>query len=727
MRKYMRRPLLVGAVILILLVGAAGWIIPMKIHASSGRAGAATTPITHAVFIMMENHTFDNMFGTFPGANGVTEARSPNPVPQDFIHDGTSAIASIDGGKMDKFLAEGKVQFTQADIPNYWSYAQQFSLGDNFFTSLATSSTPNHLSMIAAQNNGIFETAAEKGCSSAANTGIPSRTKAGAGYSSYPCYTIPTILSSLDNASISWRYYSDVSIWNAPKMIQGYANSKNDVSSADFIPDVNNNNLPSVSWITPPNNTSNHPPQLIEPGENYVTSIVNAIMNSSYWSNTAIFVTWDDFGGFYDHVAPPVLDGLGLGPRVPLIVISPYAKSGFINHSLGEFSSFVKFIEANWDLPSLGQRDSLSQIDNLMDYFDFGQHPLPPLILKPVSYSTALIVPVGTKQFGRQYRIHGALNYLLGSDKQNFVYSVIYTLSTQPIEHNVIIDNTPYPMNPVASYSGGVLYQYTTKLPPGNHTFTFSFTDSAGTYTLPDNGVPWSYPRVEAFEVSHSVKPAVALPGQTVTYTAKYLSFTDTAPTLAEVEIDGIDYPMQKSSGTDYSKGVTYTYTTNTLSVDEHNYHFLFDDGSGVGVAEDEGGGTPIITNTILSQSSVSPTSGTNSTPFTFQTTYTDVTGAAPTSALLYVGTTSYPLTQVPGGSYQTGVVFKTTLTLPNGHYKFYFVFANANTGWADPFAPFAYAGPNVGSNAQPVRPGTLVESSDNTDPFPSLNLDNNI
>lgn len=726
MRNHTRRPLLIGAIVLILLMGAAGWLIPMKIRASSQHAEAATTPITHAVFIMMENHTFDNMFGTFPGANGVTEAHSPNPVPQDFIHDGTSAIASIDGGKMDKFLAEGKIQFTQSDIPNYWSYAQQFALGDNFFTSLATSSTPNHLSMIAAQNNGLFETAAEKGCSSAANTDIPSRTYTGSGYRSYPCYNIPTILSSLDKANISWRYYSDVDIWNAPQMIQGYSNSKNDVSPTDFIPDVENNNLPSVSWITPPSELSNHPPQLIEPGENYVTSIMNAIMQSSYWSNTAIFITWDDFGGFYDHVAPPVLDGVGLGPRVPLLVISPYVKSGFINHSLGEFSSFVKFIEKNWNLPSLGQRDSLPQIDDLMDYFDFGQNPLSPLILKPVPYSTSLIVPVGTKQFGRQYRIHGALNYLLGSEKQYFVYSVIYIRSTKPTAHNVIIDNTPYAMSPVASYSGGVLYQYKTKLPPGNHTFSFSFTDSAGTYVLPNNGVPWSDPRVEAFEVAHSVKPVYALPGQTVTYTAKYLSFTGTPPTLAEVEIDGVDYPMQKSSSeNNYIQGVTYTYKTNSLSVDEHNYRFLFDDGSGVGVAEDEGGGAPIITNTILSNSSVSPTSGNNTTPFTFQTTYTDVTGAAPTTALLYVGTTSYPLTQVPGGTYKTGVVFKTMIKLPNGHHSFYFVFANANTSWADPFSPFTYAGPNVGSNAQSIQPGTLIESSDNDNPFPSLDDDN--
>lgn len=729
MQKYLRQPLLLGIAFLAIIAISVSWLLPMGLRASAFQPGATTTPIKHAVFIQMENHTFDNMFGTFPGANGVTEPEGPNPVPQDYIHDGTSAIANIDGGKMDKFPAEGHVQYTQADIPNYWSYAQNFTLGDDFFTSLATSSTPNHLSMISAQDSGIFETSAQKGCASTANSDVPSKQTSGTGYYSYPCYNIPNILSDLDSHSISWRYYTETTIWDAPSLLQGYTHSANDVSTTQFIPDVTNHNLPNVSWITPPNDSSNHPPQMWEPGENFVTGIVNAIMNSSYWSNTAIFLTWDDFGGFYDHVAPPVLDGLGLGPRVPLIVISPYARSGVVVHSEGEFSSFVKFIEMNWSLPSLGQRDALPQIDNLKDYFNFQQTPLPPLVLKPVKYSTALIVPVGTKQVGRAYQIHGAVNYLLGSSKQVFVYSVIFTPSTTPTQHDVVIDNVHYAMSPVTTYSGGTLYQYKAKLAPGNHTFTFSFTDSNGSYVLPNNGVPFSGPQVEAFQVSHGLKPPFALPGQTITYTAKYVSFTNTAPTEADVEIDGVDHPMQKTSGNNYAKGVTYTYTTNSLSVGEHNYHFLFDDGSGVGVAEDEGGGRPVITNTLLTNSSVSPTSGTSSTPFTFKTTYTDTNNTAPTTALLYVDSTSYPLQQVGNGSYSSGVVYQTTITLPNGHHKFYFVLANANNYWADPMSPTYYAGPNVGANAQPVASGTVIQS-DNTDddnPFPSLDLNSDI
>src|SRR5207244_11867101 len=138
-----------------------------------------------------------------------------------------------------------------------------------------------------------------------------------------------------------------------------------------------------------PSNDSNHGPYQIEAGQDYVTSAVNAIMQSKYWANTAIFLTWDDWGGLYDHVVPPVIDGVGLGPRVPLIVISPYAIAGHISSVQGEFSSFVKFIEADYNLGegALGQRDSLSQISDLMDFFNFNQIPLQPLILNPVPYS----------------------------------------------------------------------------------------------------------------------------------------------------------------------------------------------------------------------------------------------------------------------------------------------------------------------------------------------------
>jgi len=701
-----RRLFLGGAALLALVALSATWFIAPGIHASTNRSKTATTPITHAVFIMMENHTFDNFFGQFPGANGITEAPAPDPVSQDYIHSGTAVTAEIDGGKMDRFPLEGHVQYSQADIPNYWSYAQHFGLGDNFFTSMATSSTPNHLSMVAAQNQGIFETPPQQGCNSTANTIVSSKQTSGTGYRAFPCYTFPNILTELDQSSISWRFYSDVSIWNAPLMLQSYANSKNDVSSEDFIPDVTSNNLPSVSWITPPADTSNHPPQVNGLGENFVTNIVNTIMNSAYWANTAIFVTWDDYGGFYDHVSPPVLDGLGLGPRVPLLVISPFAKAGFINHSEGEFSSFVKFIETNWSLPSLGQRDALSQIDDLMDYFDFGQAPLPPLLLNPVPVVTALKVPTASQDL-KYSKVHGAISNLEGTTQSVNLYSVIYTLNTTPLTSNVIIDGTAFPMVAKGPANGGILYQYSTKLPHGSHTFSFSFSDSNGTYALPDNGVPWTGPTIHSFKIVSKVSPQIATPGQTVTYTATYTSFLGLAPTVAEVEIDGVDYPLQ-SSGGNYSKGVIYTYSTNALSVNDHYFRFVFDDGSGDGVTDFDGDALPTVTTLTLTHSSVNPTSGSNTTPFTFQTTYADSTGAAPTSALLYVDGTSYPLTQQPGGTYQTGVVFSTTLTLVTGKHAFFFVFSNANTSWADPFAPATYAGPNVGSNAQPVLKGTI-------------------
>ncbi|HVB61250.1 MAG TPA: hypothetical protein VNE61_08680, partial [Ktedonobacteraceae bacterium] len=287
------------------------------------------------------------------------------------------------------------------------------------------------------------------------------------------------------------------------------------------------------------------------------------------------------------------------------------------------------------------------------------------------------------------------------------LYSVIYTLNTTPLTSNVIIDGTAYPMVAKGPANGGILYQYTTKLPHGTHTFSFSFSDSNGTYALPDNGVPWTGPTIHQFKIVANVSPKIATPGQTVTYTAKYTSFLGLAPTVAEVEIDGVDYPLQ-ASGNDFSKPVTYTYSTNALSVNDHYYRFVFDDGSGDGVTDFIGAANPTVTTLTLTKSSVSPTSGLDTTPFTFQTTYADSTGAAPTSALLYVDNISYPLTQQPGGTYQTGVVFSTTLTLANGKHSFYFVFTNANTSWADPFAPAAYAGPNVGSNARPVPQGSI-------------------
>ena len=164
---------------LLVVFGAGIWrLLPVTsshtVHAGSHRAGTPSSPIQHVVIIMLENHSFDNFFGRFPNANGVTLPRATNPM-SDLNHGSAASLAAIDGGKMDQFEAPGVYQYTQADIPIYWRYAQQFGLGDKFFASYPTSSTPNHIAMVAAENGGIFETSDNRGCTSQPNNVVYSK------------------------------------------------------------------------------------------------------------------------------------------------------------------------------------------------------------------------------------------------------------------------------------------------------------------------------------------------------------------------------------------------------------------------------------------------------------------------------------------------------------------------------------------------------------------------
>jgi phospholipase C len=318
----------------------------------------AATPITHVVVIDMENHSFDSLFGTFPGVNGMVESRASDPLRSDYDHTGPATLAALDGGKLDAFPLRSKIQYKQADIPTYWAYAQKYALSDNFFSSMATSSTPNHMALVAGQTGGIDTTLFSPGCNSPANTLLYSRSVSGVNFWSYPCYAINSLPAELSAAGMSWRYYGFDDIWNAPEYISNLVNSPNDVrSSTQFINDVNAGHMATVSWVTPQGGlNSDHPPEMLEPAENFVADNVKAVMQSPYWSSTAIFVTWDDWGGFYDHVPPPVVDGVGLGPRVPLIVISPWVRSGYVSHQEAEFASIDKFIENTYGVPSLATR-----------------------------------------------------------------------------------------------------------------------------------------------------------------------------------------------------------------------------------------------------------------------------------------------------------------------------------------------------------------------------------
>jgi phospholipase C len=363
-------------------------------------AGASATqksdPIQHVVVIMEENHTFDNYFGDFPGVGAqyaLTEPAASDPAPHDIDHSGQRALFAIDGGKMNGFDPLGKVQYKQSDIPVYWSYAQHYGLGENFYTDAASSSTPNHIAMIAGQTGGNDQTIHVHGCLSPANDVVLDRDSHGDESYGQPCYNIPSIPAELTAKGLSWKYYGTAPVWDAPQYINGLKKTPG-VAATQVITDAKANNLPNVAFVTPGEDSqSDHPPQPTQPAQNFVSSIVNAVMHSSEWNSTAIFVTWDDFGGWYDHVPPPQVDGIGLGPRVPLLVISPWAKPGHISSQQGEFASFDKFIEEVFGLPSLGARDSLASTSDLMDYFNFAQTPDPKLIEPKLAYDKVLSVP----------------------------------------------------------------------------------------------------------------------------------------------------------------------------------------------------------------------------------------------------------------------------------------------------------------------------------------------
>jgi len=694
-----------------------GFIVPTLssryVHATDHAKGTATTPIQHVVVIMLENHSLDTMFGRFPGVNGATLPRASDPFTSDIDHSGPAEVAAVDGGKMDEFPLQGQVQYNQSDIPTFWSYAQQFGLGDNFFSSMESSSTPNHMSMVAGQTGGVDVTIGTPGCQSISTSILHSKNEAGNEYWGYPCYNINSLPHLLDINGLSWKYYAVTTSWDPPLLIKNISQSPNNIhSETQFIRDVKAGHLADVSWVTPGGgDPSGHPPAQMGGGENFVAQQINAVMQSQYWNNTAIFLTWDEFGGQYDHVAPPHVDGVGLGVRVPLIVISPYAKHGYISHAQSEFSSFIKFIEEDYNLPNLGARDALPQTGDLMDYFNFSQTPQPPFILSQINYQQMLKVP----SYGAANNVQAALNPIIGGSNTKYQYDVIYEPRDIPTVHNVTIDGVNHPMSPISvTHGSGTIYQYTTTLPVGTHSFTFTFTDSSGTVTLPANGVPFPGPEVHPFTVAgYNAHPNISLPGTSVTYSVKYQSPTSTAPTLAELDIDGVPHAL-KANGTNYQKGVTYTYTTSSLSIGIHYFRYRFNDGSGVAIYE--GLEKPIVTPIVLTNSGVSPTSGTASTVFTFQTTYSETNGAAPSQAILYVDNVAHPLKYV-SGSYSTGALFQVKTTLPTGNHSFGFVFTDSLSSWVDPYAPALYAGPNVGANAAPVPSGTLIIPSHDQNP----------
>jgi len=323
-------------------------------------------------------------------------------IGRDLSHAWEVAHMAWNNGKMDGFVTAEKSTITMGyydrrDIPNYWDYADNFVLDDNFFSSMMGPSFPNHL-YIASGANGPT-TLDGKWISQGGVINNPPSDFDWSGVS----FSWATLAEELSSGNTPWAWYTGSAtplkptIWDVLPLFTYFQNHPNELNehvknTQNFISDIQNNRLPAVSWIMaggwhPPGwpqvclgeSVSEHPPARPDCGMDYVTYLVNHVMQSQYWESTAFVITWDDYGGFYDHVPPPEVDKFGLGFRVPTLIVSPWAKHGFIDHTVYEFASMLKLAEANFNLPTLGARDV--KANDMMNSFNFNQPPQSPLVL----------------------------------------------------------------------------------------------------------------------------------------------------------------------------------------------------------------------------------------------------------------------------------------------------------------------------------------------------------
>jgi len=442
-----------------LLTGAVLVSLPLL----TPEAGAAVTgihKIRHVIIIMQENRSFDSYFGSYPGAvgipmkDGVPTVCSPDPQTGKCVkpyvthqdrqggasHIALASLADIAGGQMNGFVATARVgakacknpssptcingtngnpldvmgYHVQSDIPNYWAYAKNFVLQDHMFAPVSSYSLPSHLYMVSGWS---------ANCSSANPLSCVSNQMPTPVSKTNPTpFAWTDITYLLQRDKISWGYYLDhgarvgkgiraagvPAIWNVlPGFVDVHGDNQasNIQNLTNLVAQAKNGKLPSVSWIVPDAADSEHPPNLTSRGQSYVTNLINTIMKGPDWSSSAIFLAWDDWGGLYDNVAPPRVDGEGYGLRVPALVISPYAKKSYIDHQVLSFDAYLKFIEddflngARLNPKTDGRPDSRPDVrenatilGNLTADFNFNQKPRAPMLL-PVDPKTTLVPP----------------------------------------------------------------------------------------------------------------------------------------------------------------------------------------------------------------------------------------------------------------------------------------------------------------------------------------------
>jgi phospholipase C len=378
---------------------------------------SGTQAIRYVVVIMQENRSTDNLFHGLPNADIATSGLNskgkkitltPIGLVDDYdpIHEHADFVAMYDGGKMDgadlvrvncgkvKHCPPPNAQFKYVkptEVAPYFQMAETYAFADRMFQTnqgpsfaahqiiISGTSAPAATSLLFASETPVPGAA---GCDVAPTVHVPMIDPVGReNLVHYPCFEHETMPDLLDNAEISWRYYAESahSLWAGPNSIyhlrEGPDWDKDVVLDPhQVLSDISKGNLATVTWITPTHPDSDHPATNKGTGPSWIASIVNAIGNSQYWASTAIFITWDDWGGWYDHVAPEVINSYEYGFRVPLVVVSPYAKPGYVSHVTHDFSSILKFIEGVYGLPSLGYADA--RADDLSDFFNFSQKPL---------------------------------------------------------------------------------------------------------------------------------------------------------------------------------------------------------------------------------------------------------------------------------------------------------------------------------------------------------------
>jgi phospholipase C len=386
-------------------------------------SASSSGKIKHVVIMIQENRSFNDLFATFPGADGTIFGKTPPrktksgtvttyplkkvPLAEKLqpSYRYSDYLTEYDGGKMDGFWKEtvaghpGSVLYQYVDptqIAPYWSMAKQYVLADHLFMTTGSNSFPAHQDLIAgattvAQGKEVIDqpSAFPWGCDASAKTYTALLTTSGQ-YMKYagpfPCYTYRTMRDVLDEKRVSWKYYvpsinnnTDGQVWNAFDAIRAVRygpewDTNVSTPETNIYSDINKGTLPAMSWVIPDFVNSDHTDTNTDTGPSWVSSVVNAIGKSQYWNDTAIIVVWDDWGGLYDNVPPPQYTPGSLGFRVPMLVISAYAKKGYVAKNVYEFGSILKFVESTFGLASLRTTDARAR-NFAGDVFNFSKPP----------------------------------------------------------------------------------------------------------------------------------------------------------------------------------------------------------------------------------------------------------------------------------------------------------------------------------------------------------------